>query len=217
MIRGRKLFTVFPPSEAHFLCDDDLYKVYQSEPSSSSSTTNPNASSTFSFTPISTPPIPWIPIDPTEPPTSERNEPHTRYGKGLSPLKIWVEEGEVLFLPSGWFHHVSQESKALLQRKVAQDTNVLEHQVDRLERVNLENGNYDEKENQNEDGQEGQDELEREEIGICLSVNWWYESECGFGDRWAWNGFSREVRRRLEGRWGEMEEEREKDQEEWDR
>lgn len=208
MIRGRKLFTIFPPSEAHFLCDDDLYQVHQSEPSSSSSTTNPNASSTFSFTPISTPPIPWIPIDPTEPPTSERNNPHTRYGKGLSPLKIWVEEGEVLFLPSGWFHHVSQESKALLQRKVRRSTNSGEDQVHSLEKANLKNGQRE---------IEDQDEMEKEEIGICLSVNWWYESECGFGDRWAWNGFSREVRRRLEGRWGEMEEEREKDQEEWDR
>jgi len=135
-------------------------------------------------------PIPWIPIDPTLSPQSKRNAPFPRYGKGLGPLKIVVEEHQTLFLPSGWFHHVSQSAEPLLQRKMKGQKG---DQVDEgLEKTR---------------GGKEEIEMEMEEIGICLSVNWWYESEGGFGDRWAWSGFGREVRRRLEGRWGEMEEE----------
>lgn len=47
------------------------------------------------------PPTPWIPIDPTLPPTAERNRGYARYGKGLKPLSITVREGEMLFLPAG--------------------------------------------------------------------------------------------------------------------
>ncbi|OAP64219.1 hypothetical protein AYL99_00191 [Fonsecaea erecta] len=51
--------------------------------------------------------IPWIPIDPLAPPPA----PSTRYPyyKHARPLTVTVSEGEILYLPAGWFHHVSQE------------------------------------------------------------------------------------------------------------
>ncbi|OAL17928.1 hypothetical protein AYO22_11084 [Fonsecaea multimorphosa] len=51
--------------------------------------------------------IPWIPIDPLSPPTPTS----TKYPcyKHARPLTVTVSEGEILYLPAGWFHHVSQE------------------------------------------------------------------------------------------------------------
>lgn len=149
VVRGWKEFTVFPPAEACFLCDDDEYPVYRYvkdaagqlklERDSEGATTR------------------WIPIDPTLPKDAERNAsfvhrdlnsaaaeaatprkhtPQTKYGYALPPLKIRVHEGETLYLPSGWFHHVAQQ----------QDSQIVCVQ--------------------------GQDPVER---GLCLCLNWWYE------------------------------------------
>jgi peptidyl-lysine (3S)-dioxygenase / protease len=51
--------------------------------------------------------IPWIPIDPNNPPVEGSKEyPYYRYAR---PVTVTVNEEEILYLPSGWFHHVSQE------------------------------------------------------------------------------------------------------------
>jgi peptidyl-lysine (3S)-dioxygenase / protease len=51
--------------------------------------------------------IPWVPIDPNDPPVDGLGEfPYHKYAR---PLGVTVNEGEILYLPSGWFHHVSQE------------------------------------------------------------------------------------------------------------
>jgi peptidyl-lysine (3S)-dioxygenase / protease len=51
--------------------------------------------------------IPWIPIDPLEPPaTSSIKYPDYKHAR---PLTVSVEEGQMLYLPAGWFHHVRQE------------------------------------------------------------------------------------------------------------
>lgn len=47
------------------------------------------------------PPTPWIPIDPTEPPYSERNKRYPLFSKALSPLVVEIHEGETLYLPAG--------------------------------------------------------------------------------------------------------------------
>ncbi|CAO1628111.1 unnamed protein product [Parajaminaea phylloscopi] len=100
-LRGNKIFTVFPPTEAHYLCERDPFEVYRH---------SSDAPYDLISDPEGTPPTPWIPIDPTQSPYSARNKPYTRYAKGLKPLEIRVREGEVLFLPAGWYHHVGQVS-----------------------------------------------------------------------------------------------------------
>ncbi|KIW19333.1 hypothetical protein PV08_03627 [Exophiala spinifera] len=55
--------------------------------------------------------IPWIPIDPDlvtslPPDTVASRYPYYRYSH---PVRVTVWEGEILYLPSGWFHHVRQE------------------------------------------------------------------------------------------------------------
>lgn len=91
-LRGTKVFTVFPPAEAYFLCEDQPYQVYRH-----------SASPPYDLEPDpqGTPPTPWIPVDPTEPPTSQRNSRYPHYAKGLKPLSIRVEEGQMLYLPAG--------------------------------------------------------------------------------------------------------------------
>ncbi|KIW69990.1 hypothetical protein PV04_02302 [Phialophora macrospora] len=51
--------------------------------------------------------IPWIPIDPSSPPPpSSLTYPYYKHAR---PLTVTVEEGQILYLPAGWFHHVTQE------------------------------------------------------------------------------------------------------------
>lgn len=151
VVRGWKEFTVFPPFEACFLCDDDEYPVYKYVKGSSPESTlrlerDQEGAKTR-----------WIPIDPTLPKDAERNAPfvhrdlnlnspsaaldrkhtpRTKYGYALPPLKIRVHEGETLYLPSGWFHHVAQQHDQQLVAVTGKDP------VDR---------------------------------GLCLCLNWWYE------------------------------------------
>ncbi|EST06436.1 JmjC [Kalmanozyma brasiliensis GHG001] len=149
VVRGWKEFTVYPPAEACFLCDDEEYPVYKyiKEPTGQLELEGESGGATTR----------WIPVDPTLPKDAERNAPfvhrdlnlaeadgvlprkhtpQTKYGYALPALKIRVHEGETLYLPSGWFHHVAQQ----------QDSQVVSVQ--------------------------GQDSVER---GLCLCLNWWYE------------------------------------------
>lgn len=150
VIRGWKEFTVYPPLEGCFLCDDEEYPVYKhvKDPESQSLKLQRDEEDTRTR---------WIPIDPTLPKHAERNapfvhrdlnlgsdsgmpsrkhSPHTKYGYALPALRIRVYEGETLYLPSGWFHHVTQQH---------------DHQLV---------------------GTDGQIETDR---GLCLCLNWWYE------------------------------------------
>ncbi|KIW84823.1 hypothetical protein Z517_00211 [Fonsecaea pedrosoi CBS 271.37] len=52
--------------------------------------------------------IPWIPIDPLSPPSAAASQKYPYY-KYTRPLTVTVSEGEILYLPAGWFHHVTQE------------------------------------------------------------------------------------------------------------
>ncbi|MCO5598532.1 hypothetical protein L7F22_052629 [Adiantum nelumboides] len=133
VIRGTKIFTVYPPCEAHFLCEDEAFDVFQWSIKQDES---------WTLEPSSTPPTPWIPIDPTQSSSSERNIRYPLFSKALPPLTIEVKEGQTLYLPAGWFHHVSQKG-------------------------------------------------DRE--GVCICVNWWYDSQIAFGDRWALETFVKEV------------------------
>ncbi|SPC65595.1 uncharacterized protein UHOD_00771 [Ustilago sp. UG-2017b] len=147
VIRGCKEFTVYPPSEACFLCDDQEYHIHNYNTDEQGQLVlrpDQNGATTR-----------WIPIDPTLPKHADRNAPfvhrdlnstskdaprrphgkQTKYSYALPALRIRVHEGETLYLPSGWFHHVSQQQD---QQLVSVDGK----QVDR---------------------------------GLCLCLNWWYE------------------------------------------
>lgn len=51
--------------------------------------------------------IPWVPIDPDLPRSAlEREYPLYRHAK---PQRVTVCEGQALYLPAGWYHHVSQK------------------------------------------------------------------------------------------------------------
>lgn len=54
-------------------------------------------------TPPVTPQVPWIPLDPLDP-DLERYPQYRR----ARPLRCSVKAGEMLYLPSLWFHHVQQ-------------------------------------------------------------------------------------------------------------
>ncbi|KAE8210237.1 hypothetical protein CF327_g5880 [Tilletia walkeri] len=111
VVRGTKTFTVIPPTEAHFLsAEDTFYPLYQWTPSSPTSTT-------LKLEPLpSHPSTPWIPIDPLTTPTPpDRPTPHpqadarwTHFRSALDPLQITVHAGQMLYLPSGWYHAVEQ-------------------------------------------------------------------------------------------------------------
>lgn len=133
VIRGTKIFTVYPPCEAHFLCEDDPFDVFQ---------WSKGKDNDWNLEPSDTPPTPWIPIDPTQPSSSERNKRYPLFSKALPPLTIEVKEGQTLYLPAGWFHHVAQKG---------------------------------------------------DKEGVCVCVNWWYDSQIAFGDRWALENFVKEV------------------------
>ncbi|TKY90730.1 hypothetical protein EX895_000728 [Sporisorium graminicola] len=156
VVRGWKEFTVYPPAEACFLCDDEEYPVYRYVRDPSQQDCDSERLSLQRDGESAT--TRWIPIDPTLPKHADRNapfvhrdlnatssssgttvrqhSPQTKYGYALPPLKIRVHEGETLYLPSGWFHHVAQQ----------QDEQIV--------------------------AVHGQDSIDR---GICLCLNWWYE------------------------------------------
>jgi jumonji domain-containing protein 7 len=109
VLRGVKVFTLYPPSEAYFLCEGESnagppnglgaylsvadlpYEVYQWSLQDGQ----------WEMKPSESPPTPWIPIDPTEPANSKRNSKFPRFAKALPPLVVEVHEGDTLYLPAG--------------------------------------------------------------------------------------------------------------------
>ncbi|EXJ61691.1 hypothetical protein A1O7_02120 [Cladophialophora yegresii CBS 114405] len=75
-------------------------------PSASSSVPAPAPAPSSSMNP-NTAKIPWIPIDPFKPPPPTSTT--YPYYKHARPLTVTVEEGQILYLPAGWFHHVTQD------------------------------------------------------------------------------------------------------------
>lgn len=101
MLRGWKEFTVFPPQEGRFLCDEEEVRVFRYN-EGMQLVPEPGAI-----------PTRWIAIDPTQAKDSARNAPYAaptrEYSLALDPLRIRVHAGETLYLPSGWYHHVAQQ------------------------------------------------------------------------------------------------------------
>ncbi|KAI5479833.1 phospholipase A2 [Pseudohyphozyma bogoriensis] len=95
VLRGTKTFTLYPPTE--FACmHESLY------PTASYHFTPP---STFTLHPSSpAQQTPWIPIDPLSPSLSEH--PRFVYAR---PMKVTLNPGDMLYLPSLWYHFVEQD------------------------------------------------------------------------------------------------------------
>lgn len=99
VLKGSKTFTLYAPVDELALCSEQVRTgryVYNSDT---------NDFSTKLDHPITT--IPWIPIDPLLPYDELLSKyPMYRYAR---PQRITVQEGQILYLPCGFFHHVEQD------------------------------------------------------------------------------------------------------------
>lgn len=129
-------------------------------PSSSYSDAGTDEDSDVDFDPNM---VSWASIDPhhtdvtpsTSTATSKELEDFLKYAR---PIHVTLHEGETLYLPSGWWHHVSQSSHSHSQHP--------HHSTAPAERGVV-------------DGDE------EEKRGVCIALNWWYDMEMR-GDRWVW-------------------------------
>ena len=118
VVNGRKKFVLYPPVEeiclhaemfrtGRWVYDEATEKfevVVDGSPTADKEETPSNAKDGPNETAA---PIPWIPIDPLDPPPrSSKAYPYYKYAR---PMTVTVNEGEILYLPAGWFHHVTQE------------------------------------------------------------------------------------------------------------
>ncbi|KAI8329936.1 putative pla2g4b [Chlamydoabsidia padenii] len=97
VVRGQKTFVLFPPTE--YMC------LHESNYQSAIYTPTDDAAIHFEITPLKGK-VPWIPVDPLFPDLEKY--PRFKYAK---PMIITVNQGEMLYLPSLWFHHVLQQGQ----------------------------------------------------------------------------------------------------------
>ncbi|KAL2428728.1 Bifunctional peptidase and (3S)-lysyl hydroxylase Jmjd7 [Exophiala dermatitidis] len=116
VVKGKKHFTLWPPCEELCLHAEKVRTAHHILDTSTSPPSFRIALDTP--TPTPQPPdtededanrIPWIPIDPLNLPSPDILARQYPYYKYSHPLTVTVSEGEMLYLPSGWFHHVRQE------------------------------------------------------------------------------------------------------------
>ena len=91
VVTGRKHFVLLPPTDLPFLYRN-LYP-----------TANYNAALEIESVENS-PKIPWIPVDPGNPDFEQY--PLFRHA---SPIRVTLDPGDILYLPSLWYHKVSQD------------------------------------------------------------------------------------------------------------
>lgn len=104
VIRGSKSFTLLPPTEFYTL-HEQLYThaKYSYTPSTLSSTSTPSSFKVIPTTPSLK--IPWIPIDIENPDL----ELYPRFVHA-KPYTFTLHAGDMLYLPSLWYHRVAQTS-----------------------------------------------------------------------------------------------------------
>ncbi|XP_014161867.2 bifunctional peptidase and (3S)-lysyl hydroxylase JMJD7 [Geospiza fortis] len=94
VVSGEKYFLLHPPSDRPFI----PYELYQP------ATYHLSEDGSFEIVDETTAEkVPWIPLDPLNPDL----ELYPEYAQA-KPLKCTVKAGEMLYLPSLWFHHVQQ-------------------------------------------------------------------------------------------------------------
>lgn len=93
VIKGTKKFTLLPPTDAPWLYEQ-LYRT---------GTYQQRADGTFDIE-LTDEKRPWIPVDPGCP------DPRYPLFEKASPLEVTVSAGDVLYLPSLWYHKVEQRA-----------------------------------------------------------------------------------------------------------
>ena len=91
VIRGSKTFTLLPPTDRLYLKYENFRVAEQKYLNGQWEVRKTDTN------------VPWIALDPLKP----NLEKYPLY-KHAKPLEVTVREGEVLYLPSMWFHHVRQ-------------------------------------------------------------------------------------------------------------
>lgn len=102
VISGKKTFTLLPPSDLP-LIPYELYTParFKTTESGDFEIVDEIAEHLTEFSP--SPKVPWIAIDPLNPDLKK----YPKYAKA-NPVTCTVQAGEMLYLPSLWFHHVQQ-------------------------------------------------------------------------------------------------------------
>lgn len=105
VLKGSKTFTLYPPVDELTL-PTQLVRTgrYVYDTSTNTFTTVLDEANTSSD-PL--PRIPWVTVDPLSP-REEVISNHEMYAYS-SPRTVTVNEGQILYLPSGWYHHVQQK------------------------------------------------------------------------------------------------------------
>lgn len=103
VIDGYKDFILIPPTDLPWVPYDTYKKGIFKDVSSDSYEIEMMKSTSYSGDGLQIETIPWISIDPLKP-------DYKRFPKfkRASVYKVRVNKGDILYLPSLWFHHVSQ-------------------------------------------------------------------------------------------------------------
>ena len=105
VLRGRKHFTLYPPTDLYWLNQRFYSKAHYERRSSSGKLVDDEGrrlqvGNDFLIVPDDTDQVPWI----------DHDEHLARENQHLNPVKVTIEPGELLYLPSLWFHRVEQDS-----------------------------------------------------------------------------------------------------------
>lgn len=98
VVAGEKRFLLLPPADAHrlYLSEVPVARYARSE------------GGCWTLERQQVPPVAWSPVDPEPADRAAAEAAYPRYWSGPPPLEVRLKPGEVLYLPSGWWHHVSQ-------------------------------------------------------------------------------------------------------------
>jgi peptidyl-lysine (3S)-dioxygenase / protease len=107
VLSGEKTFTLFPPTDVAFIPE----KVYPTARYVASSTIEEELiekgpwTLTLTSKEVPTPELCWTSLDPDDPMV---NTQFPRFAKQTHPIRVTVSAGETLYIPSMWYHRVSQ-------------------------------------------------------------------------------------------------------------
>ncbi len=107
-MRGVKKFTLLPPTDTAFLGEKDFpLAQYQRDSKTGGFKVVPATAGET---------VRWIPVDPDDPKRFPPNAPCLERARPamVSPVRCEVRPGEVLYLPSLWFHRVSQSGDCVI-------------------------------------------------------------------------------------------------------